>query len=56
MNEINIENVILTDKNIKESNNSNNITENKKEALNEKLFIDDEILKNVNIMNKKFLS
>ena len=47
INEINIENVILTDKNIKESN-SNNITENKKEALNEKIFIDDEILKNVN--------
>ena len=47
INEINIENVILTDKNIKDSN-SNNITENKKEALNEKIFIDDEILKNVN--------
>ena len=47
INEINIDNVILTDNKIKENNN-NNFEENKKESINEKIFIDDEILKNVN--------
>jgi len=42
--EIKIENVILTDK----DTNNNNFKENKKESPNEKLFIDEEILKNVN--------
>ena len=45
INEINIDNVILTDNKIKENNN---FEENKKESINEKIFIDDEILKNVN--------
>ena len=44
INEINIDNVILTDNKIKENNN---FEENKKESINEKIFIDDEILKNV---------
>jgi len=45
INEINIDNVILTDNKIKDTNN---FEENKKESINEKIFIDDEILKNVN--------
>ena len=43
--EIKIENVILSDKDIKDNNN---FKEEKKESINEKLFIDEDLLKNVN--------
>ena len=45
MKEIKIENVIISDKNIKNIKNSN--LEENKNGVNEKLFIDEEILKNV---------